>query len=99
MNAPHTAIAASLVLAAAAAHAGPVSVDSSCNPRITQIEARLVQKAAQGPDALRNFVVMRHDIWQLDVRGSADRVREIEAARAGCLSAASAAPEATLARK
>ena len=79
MNATHTAIAASLLLAAATAHAGPVSVDPSCNPRITQLEARLVQKAAQGPDVFRNFVVMRRDIWQLDVRESADKMEQLRA--------------------
>jgi hypothetical protein len=33
------------------------------------------------------------------MRGSADRVREIEAARAGCLATASTAPQTTLAQK
>lgn len=95
MNAPKL-LAAATLLAAGAAWAGPVSVDASCKPQVSSFEARLVQKAAEGPDNFRNFLFMRRGIYGLDIGEAADRVRAIEAARGACVksAAAPATPEA-----
>ena len=89
MNAPKL-LAAATLLAAGAAWAGPVTVDASCKPLISPLDVRLVQKAAEGPDSFRNFIYIRRGIYGLDVEDSANRVREIEAARNACTKTAAA---------
>ena len=95
MNAPKL-LAAATLFAASAPWASPVTVDASCKPYVTNLEARLVQKAAEGPDNFRNFLFMRRGIYGLDIGEAADRVRAIEAARGACVksAAARATPEA-----
>src|SRR4030095_14903315 len=94
MNVPKL-LAAATLFAASAPWASPVTVDASCKPYVTNLEARLVQKAAEGPDNFRNFIFIRRGIYGLDMRESADRVREIEAARHACLKLASTAAGTT----
>jgi len=77
-------IVAPILFATGVVMAQGVSVDATCAPQVTQFEARLVQKAAQGPDALRQFIFIRRSIFTLDMREVADRVHAIEDARAGC---------------
>jgi hypothetical protein len=89
MKAPKL-LAAATLLAAGAAWAGPVTVDASCNPQISPLDARLVQKAAEGPDSFRTFIFIRRGIYGLDVQDSADRVQEIQAARNACTKTAAA---------
>jgi hypothetical protein len=89
MNAPKS-LAASILLVASATMAHDVTVDATCTPQVTRLEARLVEKAAEGPAALRNFIFIRRGIYALDMRETADRVRDIEAARAACMITASA---------
>jgi len=84
-------IVAPILFATGVVMAQGVSVDATCAPQVTQFEARLVQKAAQGPDALRQFIFIRRSMFTLDMREVADRVHAIEDARSACqqISAAS----------
>jgi len=77
-------IVAPILFATGVVMAQGVSVDATCAPQVTQFEARLVQKAAQGPDALRQFIFIRRSMFTLDMREVADRVRAIEDARGAC---------------
>jgi hypothetical protein len=77
-------IVAPVLFATGAVMAHGVSVDASCTPQVTPLEARLVQKAEQGPDALRQFIFIRRGMLTLDMREVADRVRSIEDVRATC---------------
>ena len=77
-------IVAPVLLATGVVMAQGVSVDATCTPQITPLETRLVQKASQGPDALRQFIFIRRSMLTLDMREVADRVRAIEDARGTC---------------
>ena len=77
-------IVAPVLFATGVVMAQGVSVDATCTPQVTGLEARLVQKAEQGPDALRQFIFIRRSLYTLDMREVADRVRAIEDARGAC---------------
>ena len=64
----------SLLVAASFASAGVLAQHKCDNPTM-EIDKRACAKAAEGPDALRNFVTRTRMIWYLDMQ---DYVRQQE---------------------
>lgn len=64
----------SLLVAASFAPAGVLAQHKCDNPTM-EIDKRACAKAAEGPDALRNFVTRTRMIWHLDMQ---DYVRQEE---------------------
>lgn len=64
----------SLLVAASFAPAGVLAQHKCDNPTM-EIDRRACAKAAEGPDALRNFVTRTRMIWHLDVQ---DYIRQEE---------------------
>ena len=84
-------IVAHILFATGVVMAQGVKVDATCTPQVSRFEARLVQKRAEGTDAFRDFLYIRRGIYAIDVSDAAERVRDIEAARASCLAGHAAA--------
>jgi hypothetical protein len=93
MNTQHRAawffvsVSALLALAAAApaARADDVRVDAQCQPRLSRLQHRLLDKAAQDPDVLRQFVWMTRGIYGLNMQEEWNRAYvEVERAVSEC---------------
>ena len=89
----HAPLCAALVLAAfgiAAVRAQTVDIDADCVPQLTRQQQRLHQKAAEGADALRQFIFIRRAILQVDTYETATWAESLDEARAACLQKRSA---------
>lgn len=64
----------------------PASTPESCPPAqaMTSLQHRIVAKAAQGPDALRDFVFITRGIYQLDMASTAAWLDEARESRRAC---------------
>ena len=58
---------AALAAAAPPAHAAEARLDAQCQPHLSPLQHRLLQKAAEGPDRLRQFVWMTRGIYGLNI--------------------------------
>ena len=77
-------LVAPIMLATSVAGAQEVRVDANCVPQMTRLEARLYQKASEGPDALRDFIWIRRGIYQLDIMETATWASGVNAAQSAC---------------
>ena len=89
---PKLFLVAPILLSTAVSNAQGVRLDANCVPQMTRLEARLYEKAEEGPSALRNFISIRRGIYQLDIRETADWAARVSAARSAC-KAVTARPE------
>ncbi len=83
-----TSRCAAFVLAfvlSAAASAQGVTLDAGCNPQMSRMQQRLLQKSEEGPDSLRDFVFIRRGMLQLDVFDTGVWAQSVSAARAACM--------------
>ena len=58
---------AALAAATPPAQAADVRLDAQCQPHLSLLQHRLLQKAAEGPDRLRQFVWMTRGIYGLNI--------------------------------
>ena len=70
-----------LLLACGTAQA---AANCSATPTMTPLQKRLAARAADGPDALRRFVVMRQPIYQFAVAETMDQATRQQAWFAAC---------------
>ena len=59
---------------------------------LTGLDARIVEKSAQGVDALRRYILMTRDIYGLDMRETMAWLDRERAARSSCPADAAAIP-------
>ena len=71
-------------LAADAVMAQDVALDATCAPLLSHQQRRLYEKANAGTDALRQFVVIRRAILQVDVYETATWAGSLNEARNAC---------------
>lgn len=71
----------------AMAQTGPAD---NCAPKMSSLQQRLYNKSGEGPDALRDFILIRRGIYQLDMAEVRDWAMSVEAARATCMKTGSA---------
>jgi hypothetical protein len=58
---------------------------AACASQLSPLQARIYQKAVDGPGALRDFVYMRRGVLQLDVTEAADWAASVTQERATCM--------------
>lgn len=81
---------------ACAAMAQQTAAAGSCAlPKMSSMESRLYQKAAEGTNELRQFMHIRRGILQMDVMETALWAERLDNARAACVQRASAEPAGT----
>jgi hypothetical protein len=73
------------ILASGTAMAQDSGAGASCAPHLSPLQARIYQKAVDGPGALRDFVYMRRGVLQLDVTETADWAASVSQERAVCM--------------
>ncbi len=84
-----------LVCLASHAFCQEARLDRSCTPPLSELQTRLLQKWAEGPDSLRNFVYIRRQILQLDIYETMSWAEAVSAAHAACLKSLEGPVEAT----